>query len=80
MVKPKYTREHPEAPEEEPPDCYWFRFEEDDWDTVLEVSPGRKWWPKGWWGPKIPRLTCELPKDLPKPRPKTKVAKRKKKE
>lgn len=56
-----WTREHPVPPEQLPPDLYFFIFDGDKHEEVIEVHPDRKWWPPGWWGEKINRPETKPP-------------------
>lgn len=60
MTKATWTREHPEPPNKTPSDWYWFKYDVEIEVMVVEVWPDRKYWPKGWWGPKV-----KLPKEKP---------------
>lgn len=57
-MKNNWTKEHPDPPTKKPSDWYWFIFDGEEEEAIIEVWPGRAYWPNGLWGP--------LVKDRPK--------------
>jgi hypothetical protein len=70
--KSVWTREHPKPPEQDPPDVYWFKYDDEEYECTVDIWPDRKWWPKGWWGEKITRSAERPPKTPPKQKKKAK--------
>lgn len=62
-TKTLWTREHPEPPSKPPSDYYWFKYDNEDEEMVIEVWLDRKYWPKGYWGPKVKHEKPVLPKE-----------------
>ena len=67
MTEKNWTREHPAPPTQEPSDYYWFKYDGDEYEVVVDVWVDRKYWPKGWWGPEV-LLAERAPKDVHKTR------------
>jgi hypothetical protein len=62
MTHSSWSREPPEPPAQDPPDHYWFKYDGEEHEVVVDVWVDRKYWPKGWWGPKV-LLAERAPKD-----------------
>jgi hypothetical protein len=57
-----WMRQHPNPPTNGPSDYYWFKHDMEQYESVMEVWINRKYWPKGWWGPKISPIRKRAPK------------------
>jgi hypothetical protein len=57
-----WTKDHPVSPSSPPSDYYWFKAEDQKYEEIIEVYPNRRYFPKGWWGPKIPFVKKRAPK------------------
>ena len=71
-TKTLWTREHPEPPKQSPSDWYWFKYDNEDEEFVLEVWPNRKCWLKGCWGPKVRHRKFVPPEEEVEPKKKRK--------